>query len=87
MSALSGESPARDSASLIALVFQRQYLLIQDRPVADSPVETLVARDAQLYLGHKQPISVEWTLVELEGHRNAYHLPGLGGSSQRTKLV
>ena len=64
-SVLSGETPVNEGDSLVTLMFQRRDLS-QYHLVADSTVETLIAQDAQLYLGHIQPTAVYWSVMELQ---------------------
>ena len=63
-SVLSGETPVNEGDSLVTLMFQRRDFSLQYHLVADSTVETLIAQDAQLYLGHIQ--AVYWSVMELQ---------------------
>ena len=86
-SILCGETPVYDGGSLVTLMFQRRDLSLQYHLVADSTVETLVAEDAQLYLGHVQPTAVYWSVMELQTLGDAPRVGWLEGIVQRTQLV
>ena len=68
-------------------MFQRRDLSFQYHLVADSTVETLIAQDAQLYLGHIQPTAVYWSVMELQALGDASCFGWLEGIVQRAQLV
>ena len=86
-SVLSGETPVNEGDSLVTLMFQRRDLSFQYHLVADSTVETLIAQDAQLYLGHIQPTAVYWSVMELQALGDASCFGWLEGIVQRAQLV
>ena len=83
----SGETPVNDGGGLIALMLQHRDLCLQYHLVADSAVETLIAEDAQLYLGHVQPTAVYWSVMELQALGDAPCFGWLESIVQRAQLV